>query len=343
MAAPAPALSQLPAMDGYSTFMPAAHQQWETVPAQSLPTHLGLGQTKSFSSMLDQENPMQSQYPDLTRGGMQSSAGKHNRSAGFLGQSLAPAPSGFTAPPHDFSRIRMTDSPTSCEQEGQQNLSSSAKTGGWASLDPDSRSSSAASWQTSQSTDRDSLPLDQQSEDFHGWNPAASWGGAPQQTFAFSGPSAGTAGGPTASFHQPWRQIDPQFPLMPVITSALPATSNRRVSTPSFPMDDAEDDDDDDDDEQNKSSSRDNTAKRKDRYNRRQGVTCDQCRDKHIRCDLGERATEAARPGQSSAAYQGVACTRCSEKGYKCTRTNATPSRRYPRPSRTGKRIEQAR
>uniref|UniRef100_V5GVK6 Zn(2)-C6 fungal-type domain-containing protein n=2 Tax=Kalmanozyma brasiliensis (strain GHG001) TaxID=1365824 RepID=V5GVK6_KALBG len=38
-----------------------------------------------------------------------------------------------------------------------------------------------------------------------------------------------------------------------------------------------------------------------------------------------------------------IRCTRCDEKGYVCTKTHAPPSRRYPRPSRSGKRIEQAR
>lgn len=65
---------------------------------------------------------------------------------------------------------------------------------------------------------------------------------------------------------------------------------------------------------------------------RRQGVTCDHCRSKHIRCV----------PAQASTSKE-ERCQRCVEKSLDCTRTYQPPSRRYPRPSRTGKRIEMAR
>ena len=92
---------------------------------------------------------------------------------------------------------------------------------------------------------------------------------------------------------------------------------------------------------------------------RRQGVTCDQCRTKHLRCDLDDRRAQAARSSSpetaetallemqrstsTGTAVHYIRCTRCEEKGFVCTKTHAPPSRRYPRPSRSGKRIEQAR
>ncbi|SPC65369.1 uncharacterized protein UHOD_00488 [Ustilago sp. UG-2017b] len=92
---------------------------------------------------------------------------------------------------------------------------------------------------------------------------------------------------------------------------------------------------------------------------RRQGVTCDQCRTKHLRCDLDDRRAEAVqssspetaetvllemqRSTSTGTAVHHIRCTRCEEKGFVCTKTHAPPSRRYPRPSRSGKRIEQAR
>ncbi|TKY90544.1 hypothetical protein EX895_000542 [Sporisorium graminicola] len=92
---------------------------------------------------------------------------------------------------------------------------------------------------------------------------------------------------------------------------------------------------------------------------RRQGVTCDQCRTKHLRCDLDDRRAQAARSASpetaetamlemqrstnTGTAVHHIRCTRCEEKGFVCTKTHAPPSRRYPRPSRSGKRIEQAR
>ncbi|CDU23925.1 uncharacterized protein SPSC_02554 [Sporisorium scitamineum] len=92
---------------------------------------------------------------------------------------------------------------------------------------------------------------------------------------------------------------------------------------------------------------------------RRQGVTCDQCRTKHLRCDLDDRRAQAARSSSpdtaetallemqrstnTGTAVHHIRCTRCEEKGFVCTKTHAPPSRRYPRPSRSGKRIEQAR
>lgn len=92
---------------------------------------------------------------------------------------------------------------------------------------------------------------------------------------------------------------------------------------------------------------------------RRQGVTCDQCRTKHLRCDLDDRRAEAARSSSpetaetallemqrstsAGTAVHHIRCTRCEDKGFVCTKTHTPPSRRYPRPSRSGKRIEQAR
>lgn len=92
---------------------------------------------------------------------------------------------------------------------------------------------------------------------------------------------------------------------------------------------------------------------------RRQGVTCDQCRTKHLRCDLDDRRAEASRSSSrevaemallemqksssTGTAVHHIRCTRCEDKGFVCTKTHAPPSRRYPRPSRSGKRIEQAR
>ncbi|PWZ02728.1 hypothetical protein BCV70DRAFT_144317, partial [Testicularia cyperi] len=92
---------------------------------------------------------------------------------------------------------------------------------------------------------------------------------------------------------------------------------------------------------------------------RRQGVTCDQCRTKHLRCDLDDRraaaasstsestaelaALEMAKSTSTGTSVHQIRCTRCEDKGFVCTKTHAPPSRRYPRPSRTGKRIEQAR
>ncbi|CAO1613085.1 unnamed protein product [Parajaminaea phylloscopi] len=77
---------------------------------------------------------------------------------------------------------------------------------------------------------------------------------------------------------------------------------------------------------------------------RRQGVTCDQCRVKHLRCDLAEKIAEAYKARSAGAGSPPPSiCSRCSERGLVCNKTSAPPSRRYPRPSRTGKRIEQAR
>lgn len=93
-------------------------------------------------------------------------------------------------------------------------------------------------------------------------------------------------------------------------------------------------------------------ARAREKASRRQGVTCDQCRDKHLRCDLAECLVDSANAardadfGMGPSAMRSIGqpqCSRCYEKGLRCTKTNAPPSRRYPRPSRTGKRIEQAR
>ncbi|UZJ55103.1 hypothetical protein CBS101457_004423 [Exobasidium rhododendri] len=72
----------------------------------------------------------------------------------------------------------------------------------------------------------------------------------------------------------------------------------------------------------------------KKKHLRRQGVTCDQCRSKHLRCVDGKKVDKVG---------EKTRCERCHVKGLDCHRSYAQPSRRYPRPSRTGKRIEQAR
>ncbi|CAD6893533.1 unnamed protein product [Tilletia controversa] len=121
---------------------------------------------------------------------------------------------------------------------------------------------------------------------------------------------------------------------------------------------------------------------------RRQGVTCDQCRSKHLRCDLSDRkfkafeatlqqslqlsnmsestsqsrqeaamalqaddeakldaaaAAKAATSGTAVVLNNPIRCTRCEKRGMVCTKSYNPPSKRNPRPSRTGKRIEQAR
>lgn len=104
----------------------------------------------------------------------------------------------------------------------------------------------------------------------------------------------------------------------------------------------------------NAKESRKNTSNKqrssKGKVQRRQGVTCDQCRSKHIRCiaPSSNSSSSIASPANSDLSGQSSIggrkrCTRCIEKGLECTRNHAPPSRRYPRPSRTGKRIEQAR
>ncbi|CEH14589.1 UNCHARACTERIZED TRANSCRIPTIONAL REGULATORY PROTEIN [Ceraceosorus bombacis] len=85
-------------------------------------------------------------------------------------------------------------------------------------------------------------------------------------------------------------------------------------------------------------------ASKKPKLQRRQGVTCDACRSKHLRCDLLERrVNHGLSPNPENGNMNGVKCTRCTDKDLNCTKNHAPPSRRYPRPSRTGKRIEQAR
>ncbi|KAK0547683.1 hypothetical protein OC844_007119 [Tilletia horrida] len=124
------------------------------------------------------------------------------------------------------------------------------------------------------------------------------------------------------------------------------------------------------------------------RLHRRQGVTCDQCRSKHLRCDLSDRkfkafeaslqrslghknpaepaaharqeaalavqaedeakldaaaAAKAAASGTPVVLNNPIRCTRCEKRGLVCTKSYNPPSKRHPRPSRTGKRIEQAR
>lgn len=76
---------------------------------------------------------------------------------------------------------------------------------------------------------------------------------------------------------------------------------------------------------------------------RRLGITCEPCKEKHLKCDLAEKTADLKKASGSSSSKQQSQCTRCQEKDLKCTRSTAVPSRRFSRPSRTGKRIEQAR
>lgn len=71
---------------------------------------------------------------------------------------------------------------------------------------------------------------------------------------------------------------------------------------------------------------------------RQTGSTCNNCRSKHIRCVYATNVDE-----KKEAQDTKRRCERCTEKNLNCARDYAPPSRRYPRPSRTGKRIEQAR
>lgn len=173
------------------------------------------------------------------------------------------------------------------------------------------------------------------------------------------------------SSEKPWRFVDPNAPAMP--SSWHPAgmtafpSNNQSVASFAGPSwqeagpypfgqdgllkrDDGEDDYEEEDAE---GMSPGGTSIRREKASRRQGVTCDQCREKHLRCDLADRIAEVEeRKKRSHAEIDGLdgasqeakaVCTRCSEKGFVCNKTTAAPSRRYPRPSRTGKRIEQAR
>lgn len=164
------------------------------------------------------------------------------------------------------------------------------------------------------------------------------------------------------SNEKPWRFVDPEAPAMPagwqpagLTTFAQPLES----ATGSMGWDDPRSssmgnlDEEDDDDDEREGASPGSSAKGREKASRRQGVTCDQCREKHLRCDLADRIAEVEeRKKRSFSEITGddgsstevkAVCSRCAEKGFVCNKTTAAPSRRYPRPSRTGKRIEQAR
>ncbi|KAI3620057.1 hypothetical protein CBS9595_002024 [Malassezia furfur] len=74
---------------------------------------------------------------------------------------------------------------------------------------------------------------------------------------------------------------------------------------------------------------------------RKLGKTCGECRRQHLRCDYSMReeaaALQAQRTGVSPARVQ---CTRCEHRGVDCVQVSVSMSRYYPRPSRTGRRIE---
>lgn len=342
-------LSQFQSVDGYSTFIPVAHQQWESVPVQSLPTHLGLGNSKSFSSMLGDEYQPQRAPTHLPHSQHSTGASQQGR---LSGQAHTIAPSGIAGPSHGFMTHAMTDSPTGFapEQEQVQPDWPISGNNAWASMEADSRSSSAASWptSTSRSTDLESFSHESHLEDNRVQGSQRRQTEAAPQLLAYSGAATSAAPSlsrPTTSA-QPWRQVNPQLPLMPPPPGVSEAHTDvaaqfRRFSSTSFEAEEG-----DDDMTGTQMGSAESAARRRERNNRRQGATCDQCRDKHLRCDLADRASEptgAGRPRSAGSTLTSVPCSKCLEKGLPCTKTNAPPSRRYPRPSRTGKRIEQAR
>ncbi|WFD43726.1 hypothetical protein MPSI1_002390 [Malassezia psittaci] len=71
------------------------------------------------------------------------------------------------------------------------------------------------------------------------------------------------------------------------------------------------------------------------------GKTCGECRRQHLRCDYSLREEVAvAYTQQTGTALPQIRCTRCEHRGTECTQVSASLSRYYPRPSRTGRRIE---
>lgn len=77
---------------------------------------------------------------------------------------------------------------------------------------------------------------------------------------------------------------------------------------------------------------------RRARYVVRTHQTCGACRRQHLRCHFSARDDTA-----SAAAHERdapVRCTRCEQRGVECTPVGVSISRYYPRPSRTGRRIE---
>lgn len=164
------------------------------------------------------------------------------------------------------------------------------------------------------------------------------------------------------SNEKPWRFVDPEAPAMPAGwqpagLTAFPHSLESFTGSTSWDDPRASSmgnlDEEEDDDDEREGASPGSSAKGREKASRRQGVTCDQCREKHLRCDLADRIAEVEErkkrtyseitdDGPSSTEAKAV-CSRCAEKGFVCNKTTAAPSRRYPRPSRTGKRIEQAR
>lgn len=63
---------------------------------------------------------------------------------------------------------------------------------------------------------------------------------------------------------------------------------------------------------------------------------CGECRRQRLHCDFLERELELSRPGHGTA----VSCTQCKKRGSACDPVHVSPNRYYPRPSRTGRRIE---
>lgn len=64
--------------------------------------------------------------------------------------------------------------------------------------------------------------------------------------------------------------------------------------------------------------------------------TCGECRRQHLRCDFSqrveaERAVDRSRP---------VRCSRCEHRGINCVQVGLMNTRYFPRPTRTGRRIE---
>lgn len=69
---------------------------------------------------------------------------------------------------------------------------------------------------------------------------------------------------------------------------------------------------------------------------RKIGKTCGECRRQHLGCDFSVQEEQAHARGDASK----IQCSRCAERGLECVQVGVSLSRYYPRPSRTGKRIE---
>lgn len=74
---------------------------------------------------------------------------------------------------------------------------------------------------------------------------------------------------------------------------------------------------------------------------RKLGKTCGECRRQNLRCDYSLREEAAALQSQRTGVPPArVQCTRCEHRGVECVQVSVSMSRYYPRPSRTGRRIE---